>query len=86
MHAKILKFYSSSSTPPLLPSCPFIYRNIYYTNSYTDIEIIIVTRLYHQLIINNNEFMTKYDFNFYLYSFHEERGQTFFRNFIRVIE
>lgn len=72
MHAKILKFYS-----PLLPSCPFIYRNIYYTNPYTDIEIIIVTRLYHQLIINNNEFMTKYDFNFYSYSFHEEWVELF---------
>lgn len=37
MHAKILKFYS-----PLLPSCPFIYTNIYYTDSYIDIEIIIM--------------------------------------------
>lgn len=79
MHAKILKFYFPS---PVLPSCPFIYTNIYYT-VYNDTQISLLC-LYRQFIINNSEFMTRYNFNFY----HSTRsGSKLFQKFyIRVIE
>lgn len=75
MHAKILKFYFPS---PVLPSCPFIYTNIYYT-VYNDTQISLLC-LYRQFIINNSEFMT-----ILIFVIRRGVGRNFFKNFIFVL-
>lgn len=77
MHAKILKFYFPS---PVLPSCPFIYTNIYYTvysihryRYYAFIVnlLLIIVNLWQGIIL--------------IFIIGRGMGRNFFKNFIFVL-